>query len=117
MAFQGLKLGMLLVIGQAFSMKAYLKIKTYAESNGLSVDDLKAMGKRAVVEAAGLTRAEARTVSKSIDKIKRKLEKQALDDKLDNVQTHLRAGTLPARPAAVVKWLEPGVSYKVTLDG
>ena len=98
-------------------MGAIDKIRTYAIDNNKSIADLRAMGKRAVVDAAGLTKQEARGLSKSIKRYKAELARDASDTKLSTITTKMRDGTLPAKPDAVVEEIEPSISYKVTPDG
>ena len=91
------------------------KIKEYAVAEGLSINDLKAMGKEALVAAAGLTFTEACGLYKAIRKYKVQLAKDASDAKLANITTRIQNGTLPAQPTATVEEIEAGVSYKVTI--
>ena len=93
------------------------KIKAYAIDNNKAIADLKAMGKRAVVDAAGLTRQQARGLFKSIKRYKAEKDRDASDVKLNTITTKMRDGTLPAKPDAVVEEIEPSISYKVTPDG
>ena len=97
-------------------MQALTKIKAYAQANGKTPADLLAMGKRAVVNAAGLTRQEARTIGKAIKRWKQERAKAVADAKLATITTKLQAGTLPALPNATVEELVPGQEYKVILN-
>ena len=60
-------------------MSAIAKIKAYAIANGKTIADLEAMGKQAVVDAAGLTRLEAWTIFKAYKRYQREQDKEATD--------------------------------------
>ena len=92
-----------------------IKIKAYAVAEGLSIADLRAMGKQALVDAAGLTPWEARGLYKAIKRYKANLAKEASDAKLENITTRIRNGTLPAQPTAIVEEIEQNTSYLVTI--
>ncbi len=96
-------------------MSALQKVKDYAVANGKSIADLQAMGKNALVAAAGLTFQESGTLGKAIKRYKAQQEKETSDAKLLNITTRIQNGTLPAQPTATVEEIEAGISYKVVI--
>ncbi|MCP4993908.1 MAG: hypothetical protein GY934_09010 [Gammaproteobacteria bacterium] len=97
-------------------MSAFNKVRDYAIDNSLTVTELRAMSKSALVAAAGLVQPEPRRVWKAVNRLEARRTQTKNDNKIDNILTRIQAGTLQAKPAATLEWIEPGVSFHLELN-